>query len=795
MDITELKRADRDRALLAAIVESSDDAIVSKTLDGIITSWNAGAERLLGYTAAEVIGQPVLILIPPDRHDEEQVILGRVRRGERVEHFETVRMTKDGRALDVSLTISPLRSSDGRIVGASKILRDITASKRVEAVLRESEARFRAMTDSAPMLVWMADAAGRRTYVNERWLAFTGRKMEQELGDGWAEGVHPDDLDRCLDAFTSHFDRREPVEMEYRLCHHGGQYRWIVDRGVPRLAPDGTFLGYIGSCIDIHVRRRAEMHTRYLAETGTLVEQALDHEATLQQIARLAVPGFADWCAVDLLHDDGAISALAIAHADPEKVRWGWELRERAPVDPDAPTGVPNVIRTGRPELYAHIPDALLVEAARDEEHLRLMREIGLSSVVVVPMRVGGEVAGALTFVNAESGRRFDEADLEVAEELGRRAGAAIENARLHEALGESEAHFRLLAEALPDIAYTSTGEGLPDYVNARWAEYTGVTVQGSFLEDPTIAIHPEDRDGIAEGWARAKAAGEALEAEFRLRRHDGVYRWFLTRAVPVRDAAGRVVRWFGTSTDIHLLKSAEAELGARVAERTAELARSNDELDQFAYVASHDLKAPLRAIDNLAAWIAEDAGAVLPEESKRHLDLLQGRVRRMEHLLSDLLAYSRAGREEGAAEEVDAAALIREVVELLGSPPGMEVVVEALPRLVTYRAPLEMVFRNLIGNALKHHDRPKGRIVVRAREADDFVTFTVSDDGPGIPARYHERVFGLFQTLRPRDEVEGSGMGLAVVKKAVESRGGTIRVDSAEGQGTTFTFTWPVRA
>lgn len=248
------------------------------------------------------------------------------------------------------------------------------------------------------------------------------------------------------------------------------------------------------------------------------------------------------------------------------------------------------------------------------------------------------------------------------------------------------------------------------------------------------------------------------------------------------------------------------AELAARVAERTAELERSNRELDQFAYVASHDLKAPLRGIENLATWIVEDAEHVLPEPSKRHLGLLRGRVQRLEGLLESLLAYSRAGRLTGFAERVDSAALVREAVELLDPPDGFTVEVdEALPALVTYRAPLALVFRNLLANAVKHAGPDGGRIRVSARalagtaggtaaDADAFVEFGVQDDGPGIPPQYHDRIFGLFQTLRPRDEVEGSGMGLAVVKKTVESLGGAIRVESTPGAGAAFYFTWPRR-
>ncbi|HEX8297798.1 MAG TPA: PAS domain-containing protein [Rubricoccaceae bacterium] len=672
--------------------------------------------------------------------------------------------------------------------------REIAERKEVEVALLESEGRFRAMTDSAPMLVWMAGLDMGVTYVNAGWLAFTGRTMEEELGHGWTASVHADDLARCTGIYTEHFERREPFEMEYRLRHHHDEYRWVVDRGAPRFAPDGAFLGYIGSCFDVHARKLAEGHAAYLAATGTLVGQALDSSATLQQVARLAVPGFADWCAVDLVQPDGSIGAIAIAHADPDKVRWAWELREIEPVDPAAPTGTPNVIRTGASELYAHIPDEMIVAAARDEEHLRLMREIGFSSVIIVPLRIGDEIAGTVSFVNTDSGRRFDASDLATAEEIARRAGGVLHVARLHEALREREARFRQLAEALPQIVYTSGPDGRVDYLNRRWFDYTG---QPETI-DPGVAsgeaVHPEDLAALSGRYAEARDAVRPFESEVRLRRADGVYRWFLTRVVPVLDADGEVARWFGTSTDIHAQKGAEAELAQRVTERTAELERSNRELDQFAYVASHDLKGPLRGIDNLASWIAEDAADVLPDESKRHLGLLRGRVQRLEALLESLLVYSRAGRTSGMAEAVDTGALLHDVVEVLDLPPGFSVEpVGPLPTLQTFRTPLELVFRNLVSNAVKHHDKSGGHVRVSARVVGPFAEFTVADDGPGIAPEYHPRVFDLFQTLRPRDEVEGSGMGLAVVKKTVESLGGAVRLDSAPGAGAAFTFSWPL--
>ena len=240
-------------------------------------------------------------------------------------------------------------------------------------------------------------------------------------------------------------------------------------------------------------------------------------------------------------------------------------------------------------------------------------------------------------------------------------------------------------------------------------------------------------------------------------------------------------------------LRQLNESLEERVAERTAELERSNRELDQFAYVASHDLKAPLRAIANLAAWIENDSGAILPESSRRHLETLRGRVVRMERLLDDLLSYARVGRENTVFRYVDTGELVREIIELV-VPARFEMTIDdAMPDIYTQQAPLETVLRNLIENAVKHHRTGPGHINVSARSQEDFVEFTVADDGPGIAPEYHERIFEMFQTLQPRDQIEGSGIGLAIVKKLVESQGGHIVVKSDIDQGARFIFTWPL--
>ena len=242
-------------------------------------------------------------------------------------------------------------------------------------------------------------------------------------------------------------------------------------------------------------------------------------------------------------------------------------------------------------------------------------------------------------------------------------------------------------------------------------------------------------------------------------------------------------------------LESAEA---ARTnAERSAEdAAAAYRELDQFAYVASHDLKAPLRGISNLAQWIQDDLGPDLAGESLEHMRLLQGRVRRMEALIDGILAYSRAGRVRKEPQIVETGALVEEAIELLAPAEGTVVEVQpGMPPVLAERVSLLQVFMNLIGNAIKYAaaDRPDVVVELGWSRTDDFYEFTVADNGPGIPPEYHERIWAIFQTLEPRDRVEGTGIGLSVVRKVVESRGGRTWVESAPGAGALFGFSWPV--
>ena len=239
-------------------------------------------------------------------------------------------------------------------------------------------------------------------------------------------------------------------------------------------------------------------------------------------------------------------------------------------------------------------------------------------------------------------------------------------------------------------------------------------------------------------------------------------------------------------------LQQLNATLEHRVARRTAEAERRARELEQFAYVASHDLKAPLRAIANLANWLQEDMADKLTAETREQLNLLRDRVARMHALIEGLLAYSRIGRIAGSAEPVDTRELVMETLDSLAPSANFRVeVAQQMPTLVTDRLQLGQIFANLIGNAIKHHHRRKGNIRVSGKDLGDQCEFEVADDGPGIPEEYHKKVFMMFQTLKVKDYGGDTGIGLALVKKIIEEHGGSIQLISTEGEGATFRFTW----
>lgn len=234
-------------------------------------------------------------------------------------------------------------------------------------------------------------------------------------------------------------------------------------------------------------------------------------------------------------------------------------------------------------------------------------------------------------------------------------------------------------------------------------------------------------------------------------------------------------------------------EMTIRLKDKAARLEKSNQDLEQFSYIASHDLKSPLNAIRQLASWIRTDCKDLLPADSKKHLDLLESRAERMMNLLKDLLSYSRINRFSYENETVNLGKMVTDCFELLGNPKGFTYDAPNID-INIQKTPFEIVLRNLISNSIKHHDHKTGNITISYQNKIDVHCIKINDDGPGIPIHLHTKVMEMFQTLKPRDKVEGSGMGLAFVKKIVEHHNGSIKIESDGERGTTFIIHWPLK-
>lgn len=385
--------------------------------------------------------------------------------------------------------------------------------------------------------------------------------------------------------------------------------------------------------------------------------------------------------------------------------------------------------------------------------------------------------------------------------------------------LRDSEASFRQLADAMPQLVWVAEVDGHTSYYNSRVSEFAGARMQedGSWLWQGMM--HPEDLDRTDKAWTQAIATGQDYVVEHRVKMADGQYRWFLSRAYPFRDENGKVLKWFGTATNIDDQKKQEHVLEQKVAERTKELeqlnralALSNQELEQFAYVASHDLQEPLRKIKAFGDMLANNYKEQLGTSGADLVGRMQNASTRMSTLIEDVLSFSRISSRKEAPELVDTTLVLKETIQDLETAifeKNAMIVQEPLQPIVGSKHQMRQLFQNLLSNALKFS---KGDVqpvisitskVVAGKDAgfknqqprpdEMYQLIEVKDNGIGFEPQYAGKIFQIFQRLHGRSEYEGSGVGLAIVQKVVMNHGGMIEAESSAGEGALFRMLFPL--
>jgi PAS domain S-box-containing protein len=372
------------------------------------------------------------------------------------------------------------------------------------------------------------------------------------------------------------------------------------------------------------------------------------------------------------------------------------------------------------------------------------------------------------------------------------------------QSLRDGERQFRELADAMPQIVWGASPDGHFDYYNRRWYDFTGRAEGTDGDTSWADVVHPDDQGQSLERWRSAIASGDAYEIEYRLKRKEGDFRWYLTRALPVRNRTGTITRWFGTCTDIDERKRTEDQLRSS----TVMLVQSNRELEEFATVASHDLQEPLRKIRSFVGYLRDEQSATLNADGRDYLDRIQSAATRMTTLVADLLEFSRVSSKGKPFIPVDLNEVVSGVLSDLEArfvQTGGRAEVLDLPTVASDPIQMRQLLQNLIGNALKFHRKDELPVVrVRAEILEDLDTvggaqmgktcrISVADNGIGFDEKYLDRVFTIFQRLHGRGDYEGTGIGLAICRKIVERHGGLITARSTPGQGSTFYFTLPI--
>ena len=612
---------------LSQVIEAMPNGIIVVNCNGIIEIFNSQAEKIFGYERSELFGKHVEKLLPTNIAGNHPAFRDSFFKNPSPRPMGTGRelfgLRRDGSEFPLEIGLAPVRAKDGMKVLASVV--DITERRNASIALDHTRERLELTTRINQIGLWEYIADEGKLIWNDAMFEIYGRKKEFFTADykAWKQCVHPADLENTEKLLQESIHNLTPFICKFRIIQPDGTVRYIQAKAQPDRKADNNQLRVLGTNIDI----------------------------TREELAYVKLHG---------------VEALRSAIV---------ECSEDAIIS-KTPLGIVTTWNTGARNMFGYTAE---------------------------------------------------------------------------EAIGRQ----------IKDLLFP------PDLVHQ---------------EDALLA---QVRSGMVvkhfETLRRCKD-GRLINVSITLS--------------PIKDASGEIVGVSAIKRDItDSIKTAQMlELRKKELEHSnKELARSNKELETFAYVASHDLKSPLRGIAQLSTWIDEDIQSLEFEAVSDHTVLLRNRIQRMEKLLDDLLIFYRAGKADGSLAKLDIQQMVKDIFEIQNNKPGLRLTIKNdLPTITTLTTPLEQVMRNLLSNAVKHHDRPEGTIEISSRDAGDFIEFSVCDDGPGIPEKFHQRIFGMFQTLRPRDELEGSGMGLALIKKIIENYGGQINVRS-QGRGSCFVFTWPL--
>ncbi|MEG4346318.1 PAS domain S-box protein [Microcoleus sp. A003_D6] len=874
----------KEQDFLKAILNNVQAGIVACDADGILTVFNQAAKDFHGLpqqpVPADRWAQYYDLYLPDGktRMNTEDIPLFQALQGQNVRDVEMMIVPQHGTARMLLATGQAIIAANGEKQGAVVVMHDITQRNQAETALREGEAQLSSIFQTIPDGITILDSTGQIIAANraaERILRLTRSDIvERGYNDpSWfittVEG-HPFPEDEL--PFARVMQKGEPVYgIEHSISHADGTRRILSINASPLFDAEGQIINIIAAFSDITERKQTEdervqlvqeqaaralaensqQQSAFLAQVSAVLSSSLEYEQTLQSVAKLAVPYFADWCSVDLLNDDRTIGRVAVAHSDPEKVKLGWELAQRFPRHLDDGYGIAKVMQTGQVEIGIEITDEQLAAAVPNAEYLEIIRGAGLKSCIIAPLQARGRVLGSITFVFTESDRRYRLEDIPLAEDLAGRAAIAIDNARLYNETQQAKLAAELAANRTARLlaVMTALSESLTSAQVAQVIIEQGMSALGA--SSGLVAVLNQEASELeiiqAIGYehvgefprsfsihapyplAEAVRTGQPVwleTIENRIARYPhlaevyakaGSEAWISVPLLIEGQAVGGLSLSFSTvpqlceSDRAFVLalaqQSAQSIDRARLYESESQ-ARTQAEAanrikDEFLAVLSHELRTPLNPILGWTRLLRRgtlDSGktAVALETIERNAEL-------QVQLIEDLLDISGIlqGKLSLDSTPINLKTTLKaaiETVSLAAEAKNIKIQTQLEPNVSDVLGDatrLQQVVWNLLTNAIKFTPTG-GRVEVELKTIDSFAQIQVMDTGKGIKPEFIPYVF---DTFRQADSsitrtFGGLGLGLAIVRHVVELHGGTVKAESlGEGQGATFTVTLPLLA
>jgi PAS domain S-box-containing protein len=767
-DMTEEKRQQEElfntSADLAAILNAAEFSIIAAGIDGVITHFNKGAEKLLGYKAEDVVGKTTCESL----HVKYEVIKYTtelsIELGEEVEptfidfvikSCESGRSSsrewtynrKDGSSFTMLLSLTAVKNIDGDITGYLGIGKDVTKQKKAELNLIKSNKLLDDSESIAKTGSWKFDATTMGLTWSKGNYKITGIEelSEKELFKAYKAMLSAEDIVLLKKAIEKSLITGKNFEFQSALYLSKNRVKHIMLLGQFIKNELGEVIGAHGSTQDVT--------EKILADKKILASNQL-----LDDAENIAQTGSWKFNAVtkDLMLSKGQCRIFEL---------------EGVPAD----------------KLY---------NAYRNRIHYEDLAKLDELDALIVKSEEDYNTTYRLLFPDnrikyiSEKGQAYKNKNGDIVGIQGS-VQCITEKILADQVISEKSKEVNDIRAALDESSIVSVTDidGIFSYVNDNFctiSKYDKEELLG--VNQQIISNHlPLE---FVEEILNTIVNGGIWKGEIKNKAKDGSFYWEKTTIVPFLDDKGKIYQYIAISADISEQKLAQENLNYAL----IDLEKNNKELDQFAYIVSHDLKAPLRAIYSLSEWIVEDMPN-MPKIVSDNFSLLRGRVQRMENLINGVLDYSRIGRTEIKRELVDVKEMLGQIAETLVPKKDFQIAIEDdIPQIIVAKILLYQIFSNLISNAVKYNDKPIGKIECHYESIPGFHQFSVKDNGPGIAERYHKKVFQVFQTIDARDKNESTGIGLSIVQKIVEEKGGSIKIESEENKGTNFIFTLPKR-